>query len=389
MQKSDAPLMLKEQPPAFMAMRYLNLDVVEAAKRRLRYVFKTYEYVSVSFSGGKDSLVLLTLAEEIHKELGLPGKLNVKFMDEELVPDSVINFVQLIADSGRFNFKWYCLNMYVGFFVMGKHQPFITWDKSRKWHRTPPDKPYVIYDVGVDTSSKNENEIGKLLYPPNGKTHVELVGVRADESLVRFLSVSHKMEDTPTYTGAVVPNHLWVSKPMYDFTELDIFKFLKDRSVPYCECYNTQLWAGAPLRVASAMHERAFTQFVKLKAIAPKFYEQLRALYPEIETHYRYMLESRGGSESNSLEYPPTFDGLRQFVLDTIDVSHQKEALAYVKGCETARRMALLKNQFNVLGAISIRRVFSAISAGKFAKGKIPRHIITQEDLAFEKIDNS
>ena len=312
--------------------------------------------------------------------------MNVKFMDEELVCDAIIDFVQKQADTGRFNFRWYCLAMYVGFFVMGKHKPFVTWDKNRPWHRQPPDRDYVIYDIGVSTAEQNENSIGRYIYPVDGTKHMELVGVRADESMKRFLSVSKGYGDVPNYVSPEVPGHLWSCRPIYDWTELDIFKFLKDSGTQYCDFYDAQVWVKAPLRVASAMHERGISQFMKLKQMAPKFYEQLRATYPEIETHYRYMNEIVQGEDVQG--YAHTFDGVRSYIEDRIDASHKKEALAFVNTYETKRRTQLSKDPNQPLGRVSIRQLFNLIIGGKFVKGAALHHTISQADIDYEQPDS-
>lgn len=72
--------------------KYLNIDVLTAAKDRLRHVYDIFDSVAVCFSGGKDSLAALHLTREIAEERGkLP--VDVIFRDEELIPDQVIEFV--------------------------------------------------------------------------------------------------------------------------------------------------------------------------------------------------------------------------------------------------------------------------------------------------------
>jgi predicted phosphoadenosine phosphosulfate sulfurtransferase len=214
--ETDLQLIAKDQytqAPRFMHMKQLPINVVEAAKARIRWMIKEYDEVVVAFSGGKDSLVVLTLVDMVYKELGITKKVKVKFMDEELVSDEIIDFVYQVAESGRFDFGWYCLNMYVGFYVMGKHKPFVTWQKERPWHRQPPDRDYVIYDIGVDTTACNENSISQYMYNDEfsrNQTCVELTGIRADESMKRFFSVTRwASQDFPNYISPVVENKLY------------------------------------------------------------------------------------------------------------------------------------------------------------------------------------
>lgn len=385
METQEAPQKFN-QPPRFMHMKHLQMDVVEAAKARIRWCLDNFDEVWCSFSGGKDSLVVLTLMEQVYAERGWHDrKIKVKFMDEELVCDDIIDFVFEKAESGKYDFHWYALEMYVGFYVMGKHKPFVSWDKTRKWHRTPPDRPYVIYDIGADTKAENENTISKYMYDPEKRT-CEMLGLRADESMKRYLSVKAGGITAPNYLSTGTVKNVYAAKPIYDWTELDVFKFLKDHNIKYCPFYDIQVWAKTPLRVASTMHERGQAQFFKMKELAPKYYEQLRSVYPEIETHYRYGTEMAVNSDLKN--YPPTFDGIRQYIYERIDPSHQEEALEFVKRYEVKRAGQLRDDPNKPLGGVSVLKVFNQVINGRFVKGATLMHEITQADIDYESSAN-
>ena len=61
-----------------------QLDVYEAAQRRLKVVFDMFDYVYVSFSGGKDSGVLLNLCIDYIRRNAPGRKLGVMHMDYEV-----------------------------------------------------------------------------------------------------------------------------------------------------------------------------------------------------------------------------------------------------------------------------------------------------------------
>ena len=65
-----------------MVRIYKSQNVYDAALERIRYLFDEFEDVSVSYSGGKDSTVILELSLIVAKEKGrLP--LKVMFIDQE------------------------------------------------------------------------------------------------------------------------------------------------------------------------------------------------------------------------------------------------------------------------------------------------------------------
>lgn len=377
------------QKTPYSGMQYHDFDVVEAARRRIRYLMNHFDDIVVSFSGGKDSLVCLELVDQEYKRAGRTDKVQAKFLDEELICDSIVNFMYDVYNEGRFDLKWYALPMYVGFFVLGQHKQFLSWDPKRKWHRQPP--PWAIMDVGHDTGVHNENSIGQVLYPDTSRRVCTITGLRAQESQKRFQSISkggRVIGGPPNYLAIEKGlDHVWMAKPIFDWTELDIFKFFKDHNIRYCACYDSQMWMKAPLRVASALHERAEAQFFKLKELEPLFYEQLRTFYPEVEAHFRYWKSVDRFSVMYS--YPHTFDGIRQYIRERLDPSHHEEALRHVDGAETRRKNILKKDPTAPLGHMPVLQVFRQVVGGRFVKGTNMRTKITPEDIEYERTEPS
>lgn len=86
---------------------YLDIDVYEASKERLKDIISTFDKCYVCFSGGKDSLVVLHLMKEVYEEMGIKKPLDVVFRDEELIPTVVIDFVQSYQKLPWINMKYY------------------------------------------------------------------------------------------------------------------------------------------------------------------------------------------------------------------------------------------------------------------------------------------
>lgn len=92
-----------------------DINVLEAARQRIINAFSNGIKVYMSFSGGKDSIVLADITYKLIKE-GLidPSLLTVQFIDEEGMYDDVIEIVMawrkkfILAGA---KFEWYCVEV--------------------------------------------------------------------------------------------------------------------------------------------------------------------------------------------------------------------------------------------------------------------------------------
>ncbi len=106
--------------------KYLDIDVLTAARQRIAHLYDLYDVVVVCFSGGKDSLVVLLLAWEEAKRRG-DKTLRVIFRDEELIPDEVINFVNGYRLADWVDMDWYAVPMRGQKFILGKSTEYLQW----------------------------------------------------------------------------------------------------------------------------------------------------------------------------------------------------------------------------------------------------------------------
>ena len=80
-------------------------NVYELAQERLHIIFKEFDNICVSFSGGKDSGVLLNLCIDYIRRNNLKRKLCVYHMDYEIQYSMTIDYVDRILEATRIFWK--------------------------------------------------------------------------------------------------------------------------------------------------------------------------------------------------------------------------------------------------------------------------------------------
>ena len=357
--------------------KQIDKNVYEMAKERIRYVLKIYDHVWVSFSGGKDSLTVLKLLEEVYQEQGITNKINVIFRDEELIQDDVIKFVDEIYRSRRYNFRYYAVQQQSQKYVLGSLQTYIQWDEKRKWIRSKPD--YAIKGNGKIVFSQLNMERYMLGDIP-GKIAL-LNGIRADESLIRYRSCISKVHENYICSTRYEP--VQFVKPIYDWSEKDVFKYFHDKGIKYCSTYDVQVLNDQPLRVATPLLAESAKQFHKLRTAYPVFYQQVIDIFPDMLLQERYYRELDRYSIIDKYEH--SWNGIVKMVKDLYpDSIQQNKMISYVKSCRSIRRNKMKEGSGN-LGGYPLLHVFKAVING--GKQRIQAKINpSKADLEFEEL---
>lgn len=312
--------------------QYLEIDVLTAAKQRIEHILDTHDTPVVLFSGGKDSLVVLHLVLEAVKARGATA-LDVVFRDEELLPDSVIDFVKSYYDRPDIRMIWFGVPMLSQKFILGHSQTFVQWDPDREWVRPKPEWAYIPEDGGREVyHQKSMDHLVAGMFP--GKVAL-INGIRAAESLVRYRSCVNKLDEN--YINKSSCPTATFCKPIYDWSEDDIFKFLYDEGIPYCTVYDSQVLSGGRLRVATPLVCEGAKQIEKLRVQDPDFYDRIMRIFPESGLN-RYWQDY--DTEAVIRQYGRTYIGVRRWILANLDPSHKKKALGYLQSA-----MAMLKER--------------------------------------------
>ena len=361
---------------------YIDTNVYIESKKRIKHIIETFDTLVIAFSGGKDSLVVLHLVEEVYEEMGIKDKINVMFRDEEIIPDDVLEFVKKKYLSGKYNFDYYCVPLKSHKFILGKTIEYIQWDNDRQWLREKPE--FAI------TLEKGDNRIFDqyqfdAFSTRNFKGKIALItGIRADESLIRLQSCLNKK--TENYINSTKVANVKICKPIYDWSQDDVFLYFYRSGHEYCQIYDLQVFNQDNLRVSTPLHAESSKKFKKLKTLYPVFYQQIIDLFPEMIVQDKYWDEY--DRTAVIYEYPKSWSGIVQYIKKNLEGYEKNLAVKRVLECRTTRENKLKKKEgTHNLAGYPVLYVFKAIVAGQFKRAIQPRSKPNREMIEYEGLD--
>lgn len=214
--------------------KYQERDVLTAARERVSYAFDNFERIYVSFSGGKDSSVMmhLVLAEAIKRK----RKVGVLVIDLEAQYKTTIDHVAEMLNlySEHIEPYWVCLPMLLRNAVSNFMPRWCCWEPEQrdKWVREYPQHGGVITDSSYFDFFQDKMEFEEFmvlfgLWYGAGKEACGFVGIRADESLNRFRTVASTTKEC--HNGRLfttkVEAGLYNIYPIYDWKTEDIWRY--------------------------------------------------------------------------------------------------------------------------------------------------------------------
>lgn len=219
-----------------MAIRRITstVDVVTAARQRIKNVFANGVPVYMAFSGGKDSLVLAHLVYSLIQRGEIdPSLLTVVFIDEEAIFDSIEATTKawrkklLLAGA---KFQWWCIEVkhFNCLNQLSNDESFICWDsrKAAQWVRRPP--PFALRS---HPKLRPRVDSYQTFLPRVTLDGIMLSGVRAAESVQRLQYMAGL---NMGLKGLTESNTIY---PVYDWKTSDVWLYLKEQQVEIPEVY--------------------------------------------------------------------------------------------------------------------------------------------------------
>jgi len=238
-----------------MPKRKLGMNVLVAAQERIQWTFDSFEKIYVSFSGGKDSTVMLHLVMD--EAIKRKRKVGVMFVDLEGQYKLTIDHIQTCYDMYKDYTEpyWCCLPIHLRNAVSVYETHWVCWEKTKEdaWIRQPPkgaitDSAYFPFFRDGMEFEEFVPEFGE--WYSEGKLCACLVGIRTDESLNRYRTIAStsKVSKEDLQWTTLVTENVYNVYPIYDWKTSDLWIYHnKNRDKPHNRLYDMMHKAGLTL----------------------------------------------------------------------------------------------------------------------------------------------
>lgn len=265
-------------------------NVLEAAIKRIAYLFDNYDNISLSFSGGKDSAALFHLINEEAKKRD--RKFILYFQDQEAEYSATIEFVEWAMSQPNVIPLWYQVPIFMT--NAASHQQLFlwAWGEGEKWVR---DKNTIAIQSIDNKYPKRFHKfnlwVAQNLRKRAGKS-ISIIGLRAEESPDRRFVMFGEDSDLFWLRRKNEPHRAY---PIIDWRYKDVWKFLIDGNYKYNRIYDKMYMLGHDLRtmrVSNLIHEKAFRCLSDLQELEPETYDKLENRLQGVHTAALYGKEN-------------------------------------------------------------------------------------------------
>lgn len=310
---------------------YLGRNVWDETQGRLKFIFDNFEKVYISFSGGKDSGVLLNLVIDYVRKHCPDRKIGVMVMDNETNYRLSLEFMHSILGKNLdiLDVYWICLPLTLPCTISAYDTSWHTWgvaDESR-WVMPMPTQEYVVnirnhpfpfYEEGMHDKDFYD-QFGE--WYAGGKSCASLIGIRTQESLNRFRAIMNEGKET-------LHGRMWTKKngrnvfnvyPIFDWRTDDIWAANAKNDWEYNKLYDVFYRAGVPInrmRVASAFMSESKSNLNMYRVIDPVIWSRLCARVAGANFHATYGKQL--DYKSVSLPKGHTWKSFTKFLLETL-----------------------------------------------------------------------
>ena len=320
-------------------------NVYELTHERLKMIFEEFDNIYISFSGGKDSGVLLNLCIDYIRQNSLKRKIGIFHMDYEVQYSMTIDYVNRVLETNRDILDVYricvpfrvttCTSMYQSYW-----RP---WDEQKKeaWVREMPKDAMKVdkfpfynrkmwdYDFQIEFSRW-------LHLQKAARRTCCLVGIRTQESYNRWRTIYRgvKKQYKNCMWSTEIDENVYNLYPLYDWKTEDIWVANGKFGWDYNKLYDLYYQAGVSLdrqRVASPFINEAIESLALYKVIDPDTWGKMIGRVNGIGFAGLYGNTHAAGRKSIRLPEGYTWKSFMEFLLSTLPEHTRNRYLAKLK----------------------------------------------------------
>jgi predicted phosphoadenosine phosphosulfate sulfurtransferase len=323
-----------------MSTQYLTENVFEAAQARIEFIFREFDNIEVSFSGGKDSGVLLNMAFQYMRRNNITRKISVQYMDYEGSYQYTEDFIRRMveANADLIDLYWNCLTYKTKCGVSIYRNYWLPWNEEERgiWVREYPqlgsglkiinkdNQEYDFYYHGIEDTDFDLKFTDWLHRRNQALQTINVLGIRAQESVNRWRAVASERK-VNMYQG-----HKWITKtrkgqymayPLYDWQTEDVWTANAREGYDYNKLYDLYYQAGLKLdemRVASAFIDEGVSNLGLHRAIEPDNWARLVGRVNGANFGAIYGATGAMGYKAISLPPGHTWKSYCEFLLSTL-----------------------------------------------------------------------
>ncbi len=308
-------------------------NVYDLTQERLSVLFKEFDNVYVSFSGGKDSGVLLNLCIDYIRRHQLRIKLGVFFMDYEVQYTHTIEFVNRMLEQNKDILEVYriCVPFKVRTSTSMYQHYWRPWDERLRdiWVREMPDGVMTADDFSFfhDKMWDYEFQLRFAAWLHEKKKAVRtacLVGIRTQESYNRWRTIYGGLKQQLYHKyqwSSKIANDVYNLYPIYDWKTTDIWTANGKFGWDYNRLYDLYYYAGVSLerqRVASPFISEAIESLRLYKVIEPDMWGKMIGRVNGVNFSALYGGTQAMGHGGIKLPEGHTWKSFMEFLLSTL-----------------------------------------------------------------------
>lgn len=329
------------------------MNVVEAAYTRIAKLYEKYDKIIVGFSGGKDCTALLKICIDVARQKNrLP--VDVFFLDQEVEYPDTIEFVRRIMYLKEVKPHWLQVYFKESWCLRASGDGFLKiYDPSQKDNWIFEKDPIAIQELPFRPTSIRFGALLTEYIEYLANNTYKGLNICTTDGITMFESLNRRKMTRAKKSFSGVS---WCKRrgsvmgysPLFDWRDLDVFKFLIDTNTPYNRIYDKLFKVHKDtqkLRVSSLIHETAINSIDNIRELTSESY--IKRLYdrcPEIVSKYQ---------EKNNYYFNDTvqmivdmlYNGNKEkYLFAVMDDLLQEEAKNSIKSIyKKAKRVVVLK----------------------------------------------